>query len=237
MIPLIHSIRCGPVAELSTGMTGEWWDKPWTSGFHKHTVEGEVRLGSLGLDGDAQADLIHHGGPDKAICVYPSEHFPYWRRELGIPDIGSGAFGENFTLVGLTETEVCIGDVFQVGTATVQVSQPRQPCWKLARRWRIKDLTLRVEQTGFTGWYFRVLEPGSVRSGDALKQLEQSFPQWTIEAANQVMHRDTQDSSRAAELASCPALSTSWKDHLACRVVRGRDESKQQPQNQRQSGG
>ena len=224
MTPLIRSIRCGPVAQLSVGTTGEWWDKPWTSGFHKHAVDDEVGLGPLGLDGDAQADRAHHGGPDKAVCAYPSEHFPHWRRELVLPQLGPGAFGENFTLAGLTEAVVCIGDVFRVGTAMVQVSQPRQPCWKLARRWRVKDLVLRVEQTGFTGWYFRVLQAGQVRTGNALHHLDRPFPQWTIAAANEVMHRNLNDLSRAAELASCPALSTSWKEHLARRAAQGRDQ-------------
>jgi MOSC domain-containing protein YiiM len=219
MPPVIHSLRRGPVAAHSAGSTGKWWDKPWTSGFHKQAVEGPVRLGLLGLDGDAQADRVHHGGPDKAVCAYPSEHFPYWRAELGFPEIGPGAFGENFTLAGLDEAAVCIGDVFRVDTAIVQISQPRQPCWKLARRWRVKDLALRVEQTGFTGWYFRVLETGCVKPGDPLDLLERPFPQWTIAAANEVMHHRKKDREATAALAACPALSASWRETLAHRAA------------------
>jgi MOSC domain-containing protein YiiM len=163
-------------------------ENPWTTGFVKTATTGPLWLATTNLDGDGQADLVHHGGPHKAVCVYPAAHYPWWRQTLGKPDLIYGDFGENFTIDGLTESDICIGDVWTIGEATVQVSQPRQPCWKLARRWDIKTLALQVQHTGRTGWYFRVLVEGLVQRGMSIKLIERPNPQWTIAAANQLMH-------------------------------------------------
>lgn len=101
------------------------------------------------------------------MCVYPADHYPYWREALNLPVLPFGAFGENLTVEGLIEAMVCIGDIWTVGGATLQVSQPRQPCWKLARRWQVKTLALQVQQTGWTGCYFRVLGEGTLSAGFA----------------------------------------------------------------------
>lgn len=192
--------------------------KPWSTGFFKRTVAGPVRLHLHNLAGDGQADLVHHGGPDKAVCAYPSEHWFHWHGVLPPHQLIGGAFGENFTLQGLTEDDVCIGDVFTVGTAVVQVSQPRQPCWKLARRWQRKDLALQVEQTGFTGWYFRVLQEGVVEANAALHLRERPFPEWTITTANHIMHHERDNRTAADHLSRCPLLSASWQRTLRQRV-------------------
>jgi MOSC domain-containing protein YiiM len=192
-------------------------DRQWTTGFNKTTVAGPVRVGRTNLAGDGQADLKNHGGPDKVICVYPNDHGDYWQAELGLRP-PHGAFGENFTTQGMVEDDVCLGDIFACGTATFQVSQPRQPCWKLARRWQIKDLAARVEKTGRTGWYFRVLSEGTVQAPTDVELIERPFPQWTITSANNVMRSRATDAQMIRALASCPALSASWQVALAHRV-------------------
>lgn len=192
--------------------------KPWTTGIIKSHVDGPVWLGLLNLQGDGQADLVHHGGTNKAVCAYSADHFPFWRRELGGVDVQGGAFGENFTISGLTERDVCIGDVWQVGEARLQVSQPRQPCWKLTRRWNIKDLALRVQQSGCTGWYFRVLKEGFVAGGSPMALVERMYPEWTIERANHVMHHDKAKLAEAARLAAVSLLSPNWRESLFQRV-------------------
>jgi len=194
-------------------------DQVWTTGFFKEPVAGLVWLGRVNLAGDSQADLQNHGGPEKAVNVYPAEHYPHWERDLGLGALAFGAFGENFTTEGLLEADVCVGDVFGIGEAVVQVSQPRQPCWKLARRWRMKDLALKVQQTGRTGWYFRVLREGHVQTGAKLRLIERRHPEWTVDAANDVMHHRAQDFEAARALAACPALSVRWKESLARRVA------------------
>ncbi|MEZ6142566.1 MAG: MOSC domain-containing protein [Zavarzinella sp.] len=190
-------------------------------------MSGTVWLGATTLDGDEQSDLIHHGGPDKAVLAYSAEHYPGWRQSMNNPLLPFGAFGENFTVAGLTEADVCIGDTWQVGgEAVVQVSQPRQPCWKLSRRWRIKSLALDVQQTGRTGWYFRVLTEGMVAGGMSLTLRERPYPDWTIERANRVMHAEKSDIAAALELGAIPLLSQNWRTTLTRRA------NKQEPDPQ-----
>lgn len=196
-------------------------ERPWHSGIDKTPVTGPIWLGSTNLTGDGQADLHHHGGPHKAVCVYAAEHYPFWQRVLQRTDFGAGAFGENFTIAGATEADVCIGDTYRIGSAVMQVSQPRQPCWKLARRWGIKDLAAQVQQTGYTGWYLRVLAEGLVAAGMTATLLERPYPQWTIERANEIMHRRRHDTAATAALAGCPLLSPNWRDTLQKRVATG----------------
>ena len=217
----VLALRVGKVRELGGGESGEWWDKPWQSGFVKDAQDGACWLAYGGFRGDEQADRKYHGGPEKAVCAYFSGHYPYWRKALGIPDLPYGSFGENVTLDCFSEPDACIGDRFSLGAAEVQISQPRQPCWKLARRWRVKDLAVQAEQTGFTGFYFRVVRHGHVRVGDALELLERPFPAWSIERSNEIMHHSKDDLEAARELADCPLLSSSWKDSLWLRVESG----------------
>ena len=117
--PVLLSIHVGRPAEQGTERAADPLDRPWTSGFFKTPVAGPVFLGTTNLDGDGQADLVNHGGPDKAVCAYSADHYDAWRRELGLTEMPFGAYGENFTIGGLDEAGVCIGDVWRVGEATV----------------------------------------------------------------------------------------------------------------------
>ncbi|MDI3257329.1 MAG: MOSC domain-containing protein [Kyrpidia sp.] len=198
--------------------SGDGPQRPWRSAIFKAAVEGPVWLGTTNLQGDEQADLKHHGGPDKAVLAYCTAHYPLWRAELGLPLPSTGGFGENFALSELTEADVCIGDIFRVGEALVQISQPRQPCHKLGRRWNLPELPERVQATGRTGWYFRVLEEGMVAPGQDVALVDRPFPQWTVARCNDIMHHRRRDRELAAELAACPALSQSWVTTLSRRA-------------------
>jgi MOSC domain-containing protein YiiM len=210
----VLALHTGAARDITATGTGEWWDKDWRSGFVKASQLGSVWLGYEGFSGDEQADRKHHGGVEKAVCVYPVEHYLYWQEVLPGLDLPHGAFGENLTTSGLLESGVSVGDVYQLGDAMVQVSQPRQPCWKLARRWRVKDLSAQVERTGYTGFYFRVLRHGHVAAGNELELKDRPWPQWTLQRCNEIMHHQRQDAESARQLAECPALSGSWKDNL-----------------------
>jgi MOSC domain-containing protein YiiM len=213
--PVLASIQVGLPSQFGEDGAADPMDRLWTTGFYKQPVVGPVRLGVTNIEGDGQADLVHHGGPDKAVLAYAAEHYDSWRRELNIQALLFGAFGENFTVEGMTEADVCIGDIWKVGDeAKVQVSQPRQPCWKLARRWRVKTLARQVQETGRTGWYYRVLAEGVVAAGMPMVLVERPQPVWSVERANRVMHADKDDLQAAAELAAIPALSASWKTTL-----------------------
>ncbi len=229
---LIRSIQVGlPAIEHSDGVDDPE-HQPWTTGMFKRPAHGPISLSRQNLAGDGQADLVHHGGLDKAVCAYPSEHWLRWYSILPPHRLTGGAFGENFTLEGLTEGDVCIGDVFSVGSAIVQISQPRQPCWKLARRWQLKDLAVQIERTGLTGWYFRVMQEGTVESGTHLHLLDRPCPEWTVATANRIMHHERNNRTAAEHLSLCPLLSASWQHTLKQRCL---DQAGPDPQ-QRQFG-
>ncbi|MGI9239788.1 MAG: MOSC domain-containing protein, partial [Verrucomicrobiales bacterium] len=191
--------------------------RQWRSALFKTPVESAVSASATGLAGDGQADLENHGGVDMAINVYPREHFDYWTEKLQI-QFPAGAFGENFSTRGMTEESTCIGDTYGVGDIVVQVSQPRKPCWKIARRWQVKDLAAQVERTGLTGWYLRVLEEGAVGAPAAIRLLDRPHPEWSIAAVNEIMYRRKDDAGQASQLGSCPALSEGWRQVLLRRA-------------------
>lgn len=207
----IVSIQVGKPQTYTTGTS-------WTSAIVKSPVLGSVWMGATNIAGDGQADLENHGGADKAVLAYGLAHYDHWRTVM--PDVPwiNGGFGENLTIDGLTEQDVCIGDVYRIGTARVQVSQPRQPCWKLARRWAINDLTAQVEQTGYTGWYLRVIDEGEIEARMPLDLVERPYPQWSVARTTEVYHRAKRESAFAmtvgAELAQVEPLAESWKSAL-----------------------
>ena len=192
----------------------------WTTAFFKRPLASPAQITPLGIIGDGQADLRFHGGPDKAVLAYSADHFPVWKQEISHIDWSGGAFGENLTIAGLNEETVCIGDVFQLGAARLEVSQPRQPCWKLSRRWRIADLARQVTHNGRSGWYLRALGPGEINAGQPLQLLDRPHPTWTITRAQQLMYFDKQNLPAAAELAALPQLATSWREVFQERIAK-----------------
>lgn len=188
-------------------------DRPWRSGFRKTPTEEPVYLGLTNLAGNGQADLVHHGGPDKAVCVFALSRYAYWQERLE-RSIAYGGFGENFTVSDQDEDTVCIGDIFGLGEAIVEVSQPRSPCWKLARRWQVKQLSLWFQESGFTGWYLRVLQPGLVAAGQEFILQERPNPAWTIARANEVRYDVAAAPEALASLGACEALGASWRKHF-----------------------
>lgn len=196
-------------------------DREWESGIFKQPIQGPVLLTKTGLFGDGQADMENHGGPEKAVFVYPFEHYEYWQRDLNTTEIEPGAMGENFLLENVKEDMIALGDTFRIGDAVVQVSQPRQPCWKPARRFKIKKLALLIQNTGRTGWYFRVLKEGNIREDQKLTLIDRPSPKWTIAKCNEIMHGDSPNPEELRELAQCEWLAESWKNTLNKRIATG----------------
>jgi MOSC domain-containing protein YiiM len=222
--PNVSAVLLSIQVGLPRQITDERDDHPWVTGFFKEPVQGRVFVGRTNLAGDGQADLRNHGGPDKAVLAYAAGAYAYWRADPGLAGIPYGAFGENLTLGGCDETTVCVGDAWQIGDAVLQISQPRQPCWKLARRWGIDDLPARVIETGRSGWYFRVLTEGHIEAGQTATLLERPYGEWTIAACNDVLYRrsgggNTDDLA----LSRCPLLSDGWRRYLARRAASGED--------------
>jgi MOSC domain-containing protein YiiM len=214
MTPTVVSIQVGLPKRYGTPGAPNPMDRPWSSAIAKEPVSGPVYAGRFNLSGDAQADLAAHGGPEKAILAYAADHYPAWRQELGRPDLPHGAFGENLTISGLGEDTVCIGDVFEIGEAVVQVSQPRVPCYKLAYRWRIKDLTARVRVSRRPGWYLRVLHEGYLEPGAAVVLTVRPYPEWTVSETIRIGDLRRKDPAAARRLAGCHLLTEAWRSWL-----------------------
>ena len=214
--PRVVSVQIGAVRELGTVGAAKRMDRPWSSAIFKEPVSGRRFATALGLDGDEQANTVDHGGPDKALLAYSDENRATWADLLG--EVPPGGFGENLTISGLDETTVCIGDRFRIGDALVECSQPRQPCWKLDNRWRQRDLSTRVVETGRSGWYLRVLEPGEIGAGDDVELTEHPNPEWSVARAARIMHRLERDARVAAQLAALPELSATWRETLLARA-------------------
>lgn len=200
------------IKSLNIGKPGPliYQNKEVLSGIGKQPVAGAVFLSTLNFAGDGQADLQHHGGKDKAVCVYPFEHYAHWEKELR-RSLAYGAFGENLTTEGLLEQDVCIGDVYRIGAAVVQVSQPRQPCFKLAARYGLSDLPVKLQDTGYTGYYFRVLQEGDVRQGEPITLLQRHPGGITISYANRIMHHDKANREGIERILAVESLSDSWR--------------------------
>lgn len=218
------SVQAGSPQILTGGEGIGLEQTTWTSAFFKQPVIGAVWVGNTNIAGDAQASSTH-GGPEKAVCVYPWEHYSYWRRELNLPELAYGAFGENFTLQGQIEDQACIGDSFGFGEVILQISQPRPPCWRLARWWRRTDFAARMEETGLTGWYCRVIRVGYAEAGTAIQLLERPYPDWTVSLANRLLYRDADSVDQMAALASCSLLSESWRESLLKRKAKLKTQS------------
>lgn len=219
--PFVGSIQVGRPRDAGQEGAADPMDRPWRSGIWKEPVSGALWCGRTNLAGDGQADLRVHGGPDKAVLAYSAAHYPGWRAELALPAMGAGGFGENLTIVGLTERDVCIGDVVAVGGAVLQLSQPRGPCWKLGRRWRVPELPLLTQRSGRTGWYYRVLAEGEMAAGERVTLMERPHPEWTVARANQVMYEGQHDGPATLALAALPPLSASWRRTLERRGLHG----------------
>ena len=186
----------------------------------------QALLRSEGFDGDGQADLVHHGGVDKAVCVYPFDHYAHWERVFGRA-FEPGAFSENLTVSGAVETGVCIGDVFVVGDAVLQISQPRTPCGKLAGKNGHKLLTKWVGQTGYTGFYMRVLSEGLVGANDAFERLENHPDHIAVADVNDVIFGRSADEGLIERLANLPEFGGDGRALFAERLDRiGRRQEK-----------
>ena len=183
----------------------------WLTSFNKTPIKRWVNVTVNGIAGDEQADKENHGGLDKAVLMYSSDHFEYWQKQLGVPAIAAGAFGENLTVSGLDESKVCLGDRFSINDVLLEVSQPRKPCWKLARHWHLHGLPKLVVKTGYCGWYCRVIQKGRFKPETTIVRATNPNPEWSIRRAHQVFHQSPVNTDELDELLSLAVLSKSCK--------------------------
>lgn len=214
--------RMNTTAKLASLQIGEpmplqHGNKEVMSGIFKTATNSQLRVSRLGIQGDGQGDTVHHGGPDKAVCAYFERRYPFWRNEFGMP-FPNGSFGENFTITDWVEEDLCIGDIVTIGSVTLQVSQPRQPCFKLGLRNNLPALLVRTQETGYTGFYFRVLEEGEAKAGDTFAVVERHGLRFSIAAANDVMYRAKNDAAAIEKLLEVRELADSWRQQLQGRL-------------------
>lgn len=203
------------------------YTRPGTSSaIAKHPSMHPLLIASNGLEGDEQGDLRVHGGPDKAIHHYPLDHYAAWDSEIGPRDVLTqpGAFGENFSALGWTESDVCIGDVVTAGEAVLELSQGRQPCWKLNDRFEVPDMAARVQASGRTGWYYRVLQPGRIAAGDELRVSARPHPAWPLRRLMALLHSRELDQAILNECLTLP-LTPSWRRLVEHRLQRRQSEN------------
>ena len=185
------------------------------TGIFKAPVEKRLRMRELNLDGDQQADLSVHGGPNKAVYAYPSEHYPFWRKELPEMEFPWGAFGENLTTSGLTESGVCIGDRFTIGTAEVVVTQPRLPCFKLNLKFNRDDMVKCFLASHYTGFYLRVLREGEVGAGDEIIPVHEDENRVSVMDALRLHLRESDSGELRNRALQVEYLSPSWRKEFS----------------------
>lgn len=200
------------IESLNIGLPKQerFYGREMLTGICKVPVSGPLLLKRLGFEGDGVGDTKHHGGSDKAVCVYSTDHYPYWQEIVGMK-LPVAAFGENLSVANLREDDICIGDIFELGTALVQVSQPRQPCKTLAARYGRDDMIRLVVDSGYTGFYLRVLKEGQVEKGSTLILKERDSHRISIAFANHIYHHDNKNCGAIKQVLELPALSESWQ--------------------------
>lgn len=202
------------IISLNTGKkkTYNFDNKVVETAIAKTPVNTDVYLGKLGFSGDEQANLELHGGPDKAVCFYPFEHYKYFEQK--IKKLPLGAFGENLTVLNMPEISVCIGDIFQIGEAVLQISQPRQPCFKLSLINNIPKMPHMLQETGFTGYYARVLTEGNINTDSKITLLEKHPENISIDFINKIYFHNVGDLETMEKILKIPEISDEVRDVL-----------------------
>jgi len=208
----IVSINVGLLREV------EWRGKTVTTSIFKAPVSGRVRVDRLNVAGDRQSDLTVHGGANKAVYVYPSEHYAFWREQLPGTALPWGAFGENLTTEGLSEQAIRIGDRLRIGTAEFAVTQPRMPCFKLAARFGRADMPKRFLRSGRTGFYLRVSGEGELGAGDAVTLLEQDDDAVAVADIVKLYTSDDANQDLLRRASKLPALPEDWREYFRQRL-------------------
>lgn len=231
---MLRGVFAGAVRPLRSPRAPGRPPTPWRSAILKAPRHGDVAIGALGLEGDAQHDRRHHGGPAKAVLCYGAAHYAAWAplatahlAEHGatlatIPDsdtFGPGAFGENLLVDGLDESTTCLGDRWRVGGVVLRITEPRGPCGTLARRWAWPALVGEVRRTARAGWYCAVDVPGTVRIGDRVELLERVAPAWTVARAFHLLEARVASRSDVEELLASPGAHEGLRERLARRLA------------------
>ncbi|MBR8461408.1 MOSC domain-containing protein [Campylobacter sp. faydin G-24] len=214
----LKAVLLGSVKEYGDKNAINPLKKVWKSAFFKVAQSGETFANELGFCGDSVADTKHHGGAEKAVFANSYENYTSWESYLGLSNLPFGAMGENLTISGLDENNVCIGDVHQVGSLVLQVSQPRKPCFKISIRWGNKDFARHIFATGLTGWYYRVLESGSCKAGDEIKLISQDSIQMSVMSVNKLFFDPKNHQNLLDKFFKLTTIANGWQNDIQKRI-------------------
>lgn len=203
----IVSLRAGKIVTIE----GE--NKVFETAYFKKSTDLKLWLGKTGLDGDFQADKKYHGGSEKALLAYAASSYKMWKDKYGF-NFENGSFGENITVDGLDEDSVCLGDIYKIGDVLIEVSQPRQPCWKINAALNDKEMLKNTLNEGRTGWYYRVLNEGYLQSDMTIELHKRINPDWSIKKANDVMKNKKSNPELVEQILKIAELSYEWKRDL-----------------------
>lgn len=215
------------ITQLRTGKLKPFEDTDTLTGIFKED-RSSAFLSELGLENDEQGDTRNHGGPEKALHHYAADNYAWLKANLPSPASDRclpGAFGENLVSKGITERDVCVGDIFQLGGAVIEVSQPRQPCWRLNQRFGISDMSHRLQNSLRTGWYYRVLQPGQISVNDVLHLQERPSPEWTLHRILELLYKDTLNQEALTVLSELTGPSPNLRNLAIKRLETGNVEN------------
>lgn len=219
MIAKILSVQIGKIVTTGEEQSKDFLTRVYTTASYKKSVTGKVDVTKNGISGDFVADTVHHGGADKVLFANSFLNYKAWQEYLMVDNLPFGALSENLTFDCIDERDVCIGDVHKIGSVILEVSQPRKPCWKIARRWGNKNFTKEIFDTGKTGWYYRVLQEGSFQKGDGVELVKRPDIAVTIQEANDAFKAPDSHKQTVKKLLSLDLLAEAWSSGLKKRVT------------------
>ena len=214
----VLSVQVGRAKTYGDAQSKDFLEKEWESASFKEVSEIPLYVSFNGLAGDEVADKMHHGGMDKAIFANSYENYAHWASFLGVGHLPFGALAENLTMTGLHENNVMLGEIHQIGTVLLQVSQPRKPCWKISRRWNHKAFTNEIFTSGLTGWYYKVLQEGVIGTGNEIRVISQETPQISILEANEAFYAPEKYQSILETILEIPSLAGSYNESIVKRL-------------------
>lgn len=214
----VLSVQVGRAKTYGDAQSKDFLEKEWESASFKEVSKTPLYASFSGLAGDEVADKMHHGGMDKAIFANSYENYAHWASFLGVEHLSFGALAENLTMTGLHESNVMLGEIHQIGTVLLQVSQPRKPCWKISRRWNHKAFTNEIFTSGLTGWYYKVLQEGIISAGDEVRVIRAETPQLSILEANEAFGEPEKYGHILEAILEIPSLANSYKESIVKRL-------------------
>lgn len=222
---ILKALLIGSVGEYGDENATDALNRPWKTAMFKSAQSGEIFANELGFVGDSVADTTHHGGAEKAIFANSWQNYAVWEKFLGFKNLPYGAMGENLTIDGMHETNVCIGDIHQIGSLVLQVSQPRKPCSKLSKRWFNAGMSAQIASSGLTGWYYRVVQSGSCKAGDKVDLLERDPVAMSVAEINALFYKTKQNLHLLEKFNSLNALTPAFFDAMRARLNGSYDDT------------